>query len=394
MAAFCELGVCPELVRSVEEAGWGLPTAVQQEAIPLILGGGDVLAAAETGSGKTGAFALPVLQMTHEALRQQREEEAATGRNSPSPTCCPPSCMPTTTTTTTSSTFPGIGCDHDALLDVRGGGLECSCRGANAWAGGRATQGVVGGVYYYEAQQLTKGLFRQVHRNLTLSLRRRLGWSTLAAKLQLGTDPHGFGFGGTGKKSYSNQFDPYGETFGEGDILGTVIDRPRGIISFVKNGKPLGEAFQIPSRMQGQALFPAICLKGCAVKLNLGGSQLLFLPQGAKPLTFAAGSDSATNSAGAEAEEVAGRDGAWPSRGRLPTALIIEPARELSEQVHQCVVDFSRFFEQPALRAALFVGGVDASSQLKALREGVDIVTGTPGRLVDLTQSGKLRLSE
>lgn len=62
--------------------------------------------------------------------------------------------------------------------------------------------------------------------------------------------------------------------------------------------------------------------------------------------------------------------------------------------MHQCVVDFSRFFEQPALRAALFVGGVDASSQLKALREGVDIVTGTPGRLVDLAQSGKLRLSE
>ena len=39
--------------------------------VPLILGGGDVLAAAETGSGKTGAFCLPVVQIVHERLRGQ-----------------------------------------------------------------------------------------------------------------------------------------------------------------------------------------------------------------------------------------------------------------------------------------------------------------------------------
>ena len=69
MAAFAELGCCSELVCAVEELGWLLPTPVQQEAVPLILGGGDVMVAAETGSGKTGAFALPILQITHEALR-------------------------------------------------------------------------------------------------------------------------------------------------------------------------------------------------------------------------------------------------------------------------------------------------------------------------------------
>jgi len=41
--------------------------------VPLILGGGDVLAAAETGSGKTGAFALPVLQIVHETLRARQQ---------------------------------------------------------------------------------------------------------------------------------------------------------------------------------------------------------------------------------------------------------------------------------------------------------------------------------
>ena len=69
MSAFEEMGVCPELIRSADEAGWLLPTPVQAEAVPLILGGGDVLAAAETGSGKTGAFGMPVLPVVHEALR-------------------------------------------------------------------------------------------------------------------------------------------------------------------------------------------------------------------------------------------------------------------------------------------------------------------------------------
>lgn len=45
-----------------------LPTPIQTEAIPLILGGGDVMAAAETGSGKTGAFVLPILQTVHENI--------------------------------------------------------------------------------------------------------------------------------------------------------------------------------------------------------------------------------------------------------------------------------------------------------------------------------------
>lgn len=42
---------------------------MQSEAIPLILGGGDVLMAAETGSGKTGAFCLPILQIVWETVR-------------------------------------------------------------------------------------------------------------------------------------------------------------------------------------------------------------------------------------------------------------------------------------------------------------------------------------
>jgi superfamily II DNA/RNA helicase len=59
--AFEELNLHPDLLRAVEAQGWQDPTPIQQQAIPPIMEGRDVLGAAQTGSGKTGAFALPIL---------------------------------------------------------------------------------------------------------------------------------------------------------------------------------------------------------------------------------------------------------------------------------------------------------------------------------------------
>lgn len=59
---FSELGLSPELLRAVAEAKYTTPTPVQAAAIPPILLGQDVRACAQTGSGKTAAFALPILQ--------------------------------------------------------------------------------------------------------------------------------------------------------------------------------------------------------------------------------------------------------------------------------------------------------------------------------------------
>src|SRR5262249_20576943 len=58
---FASLGLPPALVRGVRAAGYQTPTPVQQRAIPLVLEGVDLVAAAQTGSGKTAAFALPIL---------------------------------------------------------------------------------------------------------------------------------------------------------------------------------------------------------------------------------------------------------------------------------------------------------------------------------------------
>src|SRR5438874_4254770 len=61
-SSFDELGLRPELLRAVTEAGYTTPTPIQAQAIPVILSGRDVMGGAQTGTGKTAGFALPILQ--------------------------------------------------------------------------------------------------------------------------------------------------------------------------------------------------------------------------------------------------------------------------------------------------------------------------------------------
>lgn len=101
-------------------------------------------------------------------------------------------------------------------------GLVAQCR-APGWGGCRANVGVLQGRHYYEVYFNDEGLSR-------------VGWSTKSAKLDLGKDSFGYGYGGTGKKSNNNQFDEYGGPFGKGDVVGCYLDCGSGTISFSVNG--------------------------------------------------------------------------------------------------------------------------------------------------------------
>ena len=60
--SFEDLGIVPQLCEACTALGYKTPTPIQKESIPLALQGRDLIGLAETGSGKTAAFALPILQ--------------------------------------------------------------------------------------------------------------------------------------------------------------------------------------------------------------------------------------------------------------------------------------------------------------------------------------------
>lgn len=73
--SFDSLGLRAELLRAVAEQGYDQPTPIQRQAIPVILSGKDVLAGAQTGTGKTAGFTLPLLHLLSEAPPQRNPRQ-------------------------------------------------------------------------------------------------------------------------------------------------------------------------------------------------------------------------------------------------------------------------------------------------------------------------------
>ncbi len=62
MTGFSDLGLAPEILEAIHDVGYEKPSPIQEQTIPLLLEGKDVIGQAQTGSGKTAAFGLPMLQ--------------------------------------------------------------------------------------------------------------------------------------------------------------------------------------------------------------------------------------------------------------------------------------------------------------------------------------------
>ncbi len=73
MSSFQALGLSAAILRVLDEQGYAEPTPIQTQAIPVVLAGHDVLAAAQTGTGKTAAFTLPLLQRLSNTARGGRQ---------------------------------------------------------------------------------------------------------------------------------------------------------------------------------------------------------------------------------------------------------------------------------------------------------------------------------
>src|SRR6266516_113091 len=79
--SFNSLGLAPELLRAVADAGYAQPTPVQREAIPLALAGRDLIGSAQTGTGKTAALRALILVPTSELAEQVLQSARTYGRH-------------------------------------------------------------------------------------------------------------------------------------------------------------------------------------------------------------------------------------------------------------------------------------------------------------------------
>lgn len=70
--SFNTLGLIEPITKAIQGAGYTTPTPIQLKAIPAILSGADVLASAQTGTGKTAGFVLPVLQQLSREPRAKK----------------------------------------------------------------------------------------------------------------------------------------------------------------------------------------------------------------------------------------------------------------------------------------------------------------------------------
>uniref|UniRef100_UPI002353A1B3 DEAD/DEAH box helicase n=1 Tax=Rheinheimera sp. TaxID=1869214 RepID=UPI002353A1B3 len=73
---FTDLKLSPELLKAITDKGYTTPSPIQQQAIPAVLAGRDLMAAAQTGTGKTAGFTLPMLQLLADSQSQGRKVQS------------------------------------------------------------------------------------------------------------------------------------------------------------------------------------------------------------------------------------------------------------------------------------------------------------------------------
>src|SRR5919198_2134931 len=72
VVSFAELGLSADVLKSIEELGYEAPTPIQEATIGLLLQGRDVIGQAQTGTGKTAAFAIPIIERLDPDLADER----------------------------------------------------------------------------------------------------------------------------------------------------------------------------------------------------------------------------------------------------------------------------------------------------------------------------------
>ncbi|CRG92986.1 DEAD/DEAH box ATP-dependent RNA helicase, putative [Plasmodium gallinaceum] len=240
MSAFEELGLQSNLCELLEKNGIDLPTAIQQESIPLILGGGDLCACAETGTGKTLSFIISSLQIVHELLRNIGSYESNNNN-------------------TTSNILKNDIKENTLIKSLNNNSkveinnYECIFNNnhSNTFEEVKVDCEIKSGKYAFEIEILSKSFIN-------------VGFSPLVKE----TLKYNYTYCNNGCKYTNNRYENYGDPFTTNDIITCLINKNSNIISFKKNGKFLGNAFKIFYKYNEVPFFPYICGKNFHIKFH------------------------------------------------------------------------------------------------------------------------------
>ena len=191
----------------------------------------------------------------------------------------------------------------------------------------------------------------------------------------------GIGFGGTGKLAYGRQFDPYGQPFGNGDVIGCFLSHSAKTLTFSKNGKLLSTQ-TLPETLQGQCVYPAFCIKDCSLTFCFGEDEdtadaaeaqqkledaeeehtqqrFIYAPRTMNMQQYLPIPLSPASSSSLSASSTSSSSSSSSSRSSVcqPVVFVLEPARELAEQTHNCIAQLSSFLPSPGLKCGLAIGG-------------------------------------
>ncbi len=364
--------------------GWNLPRDVQDESIPLILGGGDVVISAPTGSGKTGALSIPIIQVLYERLRGEALITSALSNLDAN----------ASTSKSPWNMIAVMNAENATPISNTTLSLTASNRdqGIHAWGLARSTFGI--------SDNNTKAYVELSSPNFQIA---RLGFSRPGVGM-LGVDRFSYGVGSTGKKSTGNAFEDC-PSFGPNDVVGLLIDTKRGVISMTLNGKDQGILYdniiEITPNDPRTYLHLAVALKG-AGEMNINGDGPFIyknLPKDVVPLFKAKINTETVTNNNTKYQRNSKKSGHATNsvQPMQPFALVLQPTRELAIQFCGELRKFCKNLTNPTINIGLRCpdGGVLSAGMMKeASCENPHILVATPAATSYAIKNDELVLSQ
>ncbi|MEE0026146.1 MAG: DEAD/DEAH box helicase, partial [Atopobiaceae bacterium] len=349
--SFAELGLNEQILAGVEALGFTTPTPVQAQAIPAVLEGRDVVASAQTGTGKTAAFALPVLQRIAPASRAAREDLVRQ--------------MPANVDSDAASDVQLDAIPQDSLSvpvpfdgNVPGGSSDGRGSSDSAPTGTTSDGSAPAG-----AADKPKRRRRRHHKKAP---------STSTTDKVGGTE---------------------GDNGGDGNTPSTVDAATRPADN---SPAPRRRRRKKRTRSSSTASTPAAPAQTPLESLSPAPSSPAPSSPEASPEEPRPADDKPKRRRRKRKKKPANAP-ATDSRKANPSAhpfgpfaLVITPTRELAQQIDRVVSVVCEYTNQ---RAVIVMGGAKFERQIRSLEEGCDMLVATPGRLIDLMEHDHVDLS-